>query len=140
MSRFKRTALAVAGLGAALAALPASAGATGSLAISLTVPVLCKVSYSTTGAGGKAGEAVMLGQLKEYCNAGSGYRVVVDYPAGSMRGAVLQLGDDRVTLDGSGEAVLSSASGPRIRTRNLMASPGANGFDTAALSFELRTV
>jgi hypothetical protein len=136
MSCFKRIALVLAGVGAVSAAVPASAGA-GSL---LTVPVLCKVSYSAVGAGGKVGEAVTLGQLKEYCNAGSGYRVVVNYPAGSMRGAMLQLGDDRVTLDGSGEAVLSSASGPRIRTRNLIASPGANGFDTAALSFELRTV
>jgi hypothetical protein len=139
MSR-KLTAVLAFAVAVAATASPALAETgTGTLTLSLTVPVLCRVSYSSAGAGESVGEAVNLGQLKEFCNAGSGYNVVVDYSPGSLRGAVLQLGDDRVVLDGSGEAVLSYAAGPRIRTRQLLAIPGENGFDTSALTFQLRT-
>ena len=137
MSRYLFPALAFAAALAACAA-PASADTgTASYTISLSVPTLCRISYSGSGAGGSVGEAVNLGQLREYCNAGSGYNVVVDYSPGSLRGTVLQLGDDRVVLDGSGQAVLSYAPGPRIRTRQLLATPGENGFDTTQLSFEM---
>jgi len=139
MPRYLTIALAFAAAVAAAATPAAAETGTGTLALSLTVPVLCRVSYSSAGAGGAVGQAVNLGQLKEACNADSGYNVVVDYSPGSLRGTVLQLGDDRVVLDGSGEAVLSYAPGPRIRTRQLTAIPGENGFDTTALTFQLRT-
>lgn len=140
MARLPLSTLAFAAAAVVVTSCPAPAGAdTPTYNISLTVPVLCRISYSGSGAGGSVGDAVDLGELKEFCNAGSGYSVIVDYSPGTLRGAVLQLGDDRVVLDGSGEAVISAAPGPRIRARRLLATPGANGFDTQQLSFEMRT-
>ena len=65
--------------------------------------------------------------------------VIVDAP-GTLRGAALQLGADRVVLDGSGEAVISQSPGARIRKRELLATPGAHGFDTPALSFQIHPI
>jgi hypothetical protein len=117
----------------------AEGSATGSFQLRLVVPVLCRVSYTAGGGGadGAAG-AVDLGQIGEFCNDGAGYKVEVDYAPGTLRGAVLQLGTDRVVLDGSGQAVISQSAGARIRTRELVATPGANGFDSPQLSFQIR--
>jgi hypothetical protein len=117
----------------------ATGSATGSFELRVRVPVLCRVSY-TAGGGtvGGANGAVDLGQIGEFCNDGAGYSVVVDYAPGTLRGAVLQLGTDRVVLDGSGKAVISQSPGARIRTRELVATPGANGFDSPALSFQIQ--
>ena len=131
-------------------AAPASAAAmgSGSFILRLTVPVSCRVSYTAGGAaavsstGGAAadepGGAVDLGQIGEYCNDGSGYSVVVDYSPGTLKGAVLQLGGDRVVLDGSGEATISQSQEARIRQRELVAIPGANGFDSPELQFNIK--
>ena len=141
MSRAKlRNFVSAAGIAATLAfnASPAAAVATpGSFSLKLTVPVLCRVSF-TAGSDADQGGAFDLGRLGEYCNAGAGYSVVVDYAPGTLRGAVLQLGADRVVLDGSGEAVISQSPGARIRQRELLATPGANGFDSPQLSFAIR--
>jgi hypothetical protein len=48
-----------------------------------------------------------------------------------------KLGTDRVVLDGSGEAVISQAAGPRIRQRELVATP-ARTASTPELSFQIR--
>lgn len=131
-------------------AAPASAAATGvgSYTLRLIVPVSCRVSYTAGGAaavgstGGAAGVdtsgPVDLGQIGEYCNDGSGYAVVVDYAPGTLKGAVLQLGSDRVVLDGSGEATISQSQEARIRQRELVATPGANGFDSPDLQFNIK--
>lgn len=128
-------------------AAPASAAAmgTGSFILRLTVPVACRVSYTAGGAatliGGDAAApagAVDLGQIGEFCNDGAGYSVVVDYAPGTLRGAVLQLGSDRVVLDGSGEATISQSQEARIRQRELVATPGANGFDSPELQFNIK--
>jgi len=135
--------------GAAIAALfaasaapawaTATSGGTASFLLRLTVPMLCRVSYTAGGGASGANGAVDLGKIGEYCNDGAGYSVVVDYAPGTLRGAVLQLGNDRVVLDGSGEAVISQSPGARIRQRELLATPGANGFDSPQLSFNIRT-
>jgi len=117
----------------------AQASATGSFQLRLVVPMLCHVSYTAGGgAADGASGAVDLGKIGEFCNDGSGYSVLVDYAPGTLRGAVLQLGTDRVVLDGSGRAVISQSPGARIRTRELVATPGANGFDSPELSFQIQ--
>lgn len=127
----------------AASAAPAGATATGSATsafqLRVAVPTLCRVSFTAGGgvADGSNG-AVDLGKLGEACNDGAGYSVVVAYAPGTLRGAVLQLGTDRVVLDGSGQAVISHSPGARIRTRELVATPGANGFDAPALSFQIQ--
>jgi hypothetical protein len=42
-----------------------------------------------------------------------------------------------VVLDGSGEATISQSQEARIRQRELVATPGANGFDSPELSFQI---
>ena len=117
----------------------AQASATGSFQLRLVVPMLCRVSFTAGGGvAADAARAVDLGKLGEFCNDGAGYSVVVNYAPGTLRGAVLQLGTDRVVLDGSGQAVISQSTEARIRTRELVATPGANGFDSPELSFQIR--
>jgi hypothetical protein len=124
---------------ASAAAVASAAPAPATFLLELTVPVLCNVSYTADAAttAGDANGAFDLGKIGEYCNAGAGYTGVVDYAPGTLKGAVLQLGTDRVVLDGSGEAVIAQAAGPRIRQRELVATPGANGFDSPELSFQI---
>lgn len=122
----------------ALAALPASAaGADMSYFLRAKVPVHCQVQQRAPGTIIAASNAVSLGEFREYCNAPAGYELVVRYAPGTLRGAMLEAGQDQVVLDGSGEAVLSRASGPRFRDRAITATPGASGFDTDRLEFQL---
>lgn len=114
----------------------ATSSASGSYAVRLSVPVICTLSHEAAPAT-LAGEGYALGELKEYCNAPGGYAVTVNYVPGSLRGAVIAVGDDRVTLDGSGRTTISRAPGPRIRDRALMAIPGPAGFDTDRLDFRI---
>ncbi|QAY79695.1 hypothetical protein ETR14_03640 [Sphingosinicella sp. BN140058] len=106
--------------------------------LSLTVATHCTVSHSPVGAGAGNGGEIVLGQIAEYCNAPGGYDVIVSYTPGTLRGAVLAAGEDRVVLNGSGEAVLSHEVGPRKRERMLLAVPGEAGFDTSMLQLRLQ--
>jgi len=101
------------------------------------VPVQCTITQKA-GVAGVAGvaDAVGLGAIREYCNAARGYALVVHYAPGSLRGMVLIAGDDRITLDGTGEAIVARSPIPRIRDRTLAAIPGPQGFDTDHLDFE----
>ena len=101
----------------------------------MMVPVQCTLRHEP--ALSPAGKEYRLGELIEFCNAPAGYDVQVSYVPGSMRGAVVTIGDDRVTLDGSGQTVVSRAPGPRIRDRTIVAEPGRNGFDTDKLDFAI---
>jgi hypothetical protein len=116
-------------------AASAESVATGTFTVRLTVPVICTVSHQS--AISAAGTGYRLGELREYCNAPSGYALVVNYAPGSMKGAVVAVGEERVVLDGSGRAVIGRAQGPRIRDREVFAEPGAAGFDTDRLEFNL---
>jgi len=122
----------------ALVALPVGAsGADMSYVLRARVPVHCQVQQRAPGTVIEASNAVSLGQFREYCNAPGGYELVVRYAPGTLRGAVLEAGQDQVVLNGSGEAVLSRASGPRFRERAITATPGEHGFDTDRLEFQL---
>jgi hypothetical protein len=127
-------ALPLVGIASAATAAPA---ASGDFLLRLQVPVLCKVQHHSAIAA--AGAGYTLGELHEFCNAPQGYSLVVNYAPGSMRGAVIAVGEERVMLDGSGRAVVSHAQGPRIRDREIYAQPGANGFDTDRLNFSIET-
>lgn len=104
--------------------------------LQVSVPVICTVSHRSTIAA--AGNGYMLGALREYCNAPNGYLLAVDYAPGSMKGAVVSVGDERVVLDGSGHTVISRAAGPRVRDREIFAAPGPKGFDTDQLVFNVQ--
>jgi hypothetical protein len=68
----------------------------------------------------------------------SGYALVVNYAPGTMKGAVVAVGEERVVLDGSGRAVIGQT--PRVRASAIAKSspsPGAAGFDTDRLDFNI---
>jgi hypothetical protein len=123
--------LGIVSLGLVTAPVGALAAEMGYL-VKARVPVHCVVQQRAQGTAAADG-AVSLGHFREYCNAPLGYELVVRYAPGALRGAVLTAGNDAVVLDGSGEAVLSRASGPRWIERNIVAKPGEQGFDTDRL-------
>ena len=119
-------------IGPSIAASPvATAGTT----VSLEVPVICRVVHR--GVVAQQGDAYSLGQLFEYCNAPRGFLVQVAYEPGSLRGTIVQAGDARVVLDGSGESAIIRGSGPKISTVDVSATPGPQGFNPAALQFQI---
>ncbi|MBT2135762.1 hypothetical protein KK137_15595 [Croceibacterium sp. LX-88] len=126
--------------GAALVVVPTVAYAASSFSYNLraTVPVHCSVQHSAAGfGGGSEGSGISLGTFREYCNAPGGYELLVRYTPGTLRGARIIAGSDTVVLDGSGQAVLSRSTGPRIRERTISAIPGERGFDTQQLQLDI---
>lgn len=119
-------------------AVPATAESTG-FNMRVTVGMSCTVRHMPVAVTGSAQDyLVTLGQIRELCNAPRGYELVVTYTPGTLEGTVLMAGSDQVILNGSGQAVISRETQPRIRTRALRAVPGENGFDTDKLLLELR--
>jgi hypothetical protein len=114
----------------------ASVESSGSYLVRAYVPVVCTLTHAI-GPVAPLDQGYALGELKEYCNAPSGYSISVNYAPGSLRGAVIAVGDERVTLDGSGNTIVSRAPGPRIRDRAIVAIPGPSGFDTDRLNFQI---
>jgi len=111
---------------------------TANFRVRATVPVICNINHVAAAPTPAGGEAYALGRISEFCNSPRGYEVLVDYTPGTLRGAIISVGEDRVTLTGSGQAVLSRANGPRIRERPLMATPGEAGFDSGNLRFRMQ--
>lgn len=123
--------LSIGFMGVVLVAAPVSAfAASYGFNLRATVAVQCQVSHRATGFGAVSGDAVSLGTFREYCNAPRGYDLVVSYTPGTLQGMRLIAGNDQVVLNGSGQAVLSRAQGPRVRERAIAAIPGENGFDS----------
>lgn len=131
----KEIGFAVAAAALCIGPAQAASSARGSYMLQLVVQQTCAVRH-TPGLTPLGSGAYGLGALKEYCNAPQGYNVVVNYAPGTMKGAVIALGGDSVVLNGSGSAVISHAAGPRIADREIVATPGAAGFDTDILSFQ----
>jgi hypothetical protein len=132
MRRIAATIALLAAVGGSTVAPAAQSGYT----LSLVVPVRCQVTFGA-GAVAPVSDGVGLGTIHEYCNAAGGYDLVVHYAPGTLDGTVLIAGDDDVTLDGSGSAVIARSPIPRIRQRTLVAIPGPNGFDSDRLELEV---
>lgn len=92
------------------------------------VPVSCTVGYNPA-AVTFTDNIVRLGELREYCNAPNGYDLEVRYSPNSLRGVTVNVGNEHVTLDGSGFASIRGASGPKIQTRELSLQFGEDGLD-----------
>ncbi|MEO1487938.1 MAG: hypothetical protein AAFR88_00690 [Pseudomonadota bacterium] len=136
---FRRALVGAALVGAALA--PTLSHATGRASYGLNlravVPVTCSVRFQPNGNLLPQGTVFNLGSFLEYCNSPSGYRLVVNYTPGTLRGATVQADNDRVVLDGSGQTVLTQSTGARRRMRNLQIIPGESGFDTDRLTLDI---
>jgi hypothetical protein len=126
----------------ALAATPSVvlANSTASLNLRLVVPVHCSVKYEGLPGLDTLSGRISLGNVREYCNASGGYELVMAYAPGSLRGATVQVGGEVIVLDGSGRAVLSRESGPKMQTRPVSILPGANGIDTSHLAIDILPV
>jgi hypothetical protein len=133
----KKISLGIASIALALAPTASFAASSFSYNLRLTVPVHCTVKHQGMGYGATDGNAVSLGTFREYCNAPGGYQLVVNYAPGSLRGARIFAGSDEIVLDGSGQAVLSRATGPRMQERIISMAPGTAGFDTDRLELNI---
>lgn len=130
--------LSIALAGAALVAVPTTAlAASYGFNLFATVAVNCTVNHQLTGFGAIEGDAVSLGSFREYCNAPTGYELIVSYAPGTLVGTRIIAGSDEILLNGSGQAVLSRATGPRVRERPIAAVPGENGFDSDHLDLQI---
>jgi len=132
-----RTTILAAGTAALLLQPTVAAAASQTFNLRLTVPQLCRLGHVPVGGITRVGDAYSLGTFREYCNSPRGYTVEVNYTPGALQGAVLIAGSDSIVLDGSGRAVLSRSVGPRVRSRDVSIAPGANGFDTNHLKFDI---
>lgn len=94
------------------------------------VPMTCEARMQSLPNAVAVGNTFQLGTFREYCNSPRGYALVVNYTPGTLRGTELSAGSERITLDGTGRAVLSRVDGPKIRERILSVTPSENGFDT----------
>ncbi len=117
-----RTAAAL-GLLASLLSCPALA-ATQTIEIQGVVPVICRADFESQPRIGSDG-AVQLGTLNEFCNAGSGYQIFVDYDGSADAGSLLVDGQP-VVRNASGHSVLVSMSGPRAVSQSLSYLPGSH--------------
>jgi hypothetical protein len=80
-----------------------------------------------------------LGAIHEFCNAGSGYQVVVEYAPTSDPGALLV--DGRfIPLDGSGRTVIQQVSGPALETRFLGYFPGHQPISNLHISLQTTAI
>lgn len=104
----------------------------------LAVPVVCTVKHSPSIAVDGAG--YHLGDLQEFCNSARGYILTVNYAPGSLKGAVIAVGEERVTLDGSGQTIITRSTMPHARSRGIFAQPGSGGFDTDRLDFNIEAL
>lgn len=118
--------------GPSISAAPFASSAT---TIRLEVPVICKVVHR--GDVIQQGNHYSLGKLHAYCNSPRGFVVQLDYEPGSFRGAVVQAGEERVTLDGSGQSEIMRSSGPRISTVELTAIAARDRLDGNAFQFQI---
>jgi len=102
------------------------------------VPVICRADFYSAPVIAP-NNRVQLGAIHEFCNAGSGYRVVVEYQPAADPGALLIDGHP-VFLDGSGHAVLQQVSGPAIKTSFLAYLPGRTPITALHISIQAAAI
>ena len=122
---------------------PASAGAD-SVSASQTVtiggyvPLVCRADYAPAISFRPDG-VIDLGSVREFCNSGSGYQVVVEYTPTSAPGALILNGNE-IALNSSGSTVVAEVAGPAILTRNIAYRPGAQPISSIRVRLQADTV
>lgn len=102
------------------------------------VPVICRADFESAPFVAPNNK-VQLGAIHEFCNAGSGYRVVVAYEPGGDPG-ILFVDGRPIFLDGSGSAVIQQAFGPAIKTSVLAYIPGRNPIANLHISIQATNI
>jgi hypothetical protein len=108
-----------------LTASPAFAGETAqrSFEIRGVVPLVCNATYDGNIAVESDG-TIDLGAVREFCNSGSGYRVVATYSGSADPGSLIVDGR-AVALNASGQTTIAESAGPAILSRQLAYRPGS---------------
>ncbi|WP_439478387.1 hypothetical protein [Brevundimonas sp.] len=126
-----------------VASIPASAGAdpaNGSQSLTLGgyVPLVCRADY-TAAISFRPDGIINLGSVREFCNSGTGYQVVVEYTPTGAPGALILNGDE-IALDPNGSTVVAEVEGPAILTRNIAYRPGSQPITSIRFRLEADTV
>lgn len=121
MKKLIKVALAAA---VSAAAMPVGVqAATGNASHQLTirghVPVICRLSFEASSANASR-NSVELGNLNEFCNAGSGYVVVAIHDAGVKNAAFNVGGLGKKALSANGRTVLFDSTQPGFAKRNIV--------------------
>lgn len=117
-------ALAIASIGAtAYADTGIRSSASTTIRIQAFVPVICRVRLATDVGMPDDQGVVALGEAHEFCNAPSGYRVMVQHPS-DLQGAALISDGVRIPLSPSGETLLTDSTHADLRTIMLSADLG----------------
>lgn len=111
----------------ACATAASAQAATETIQIRGYVPVVCNADFRSSPS--SQGDLLSLGVINEFCNAGSGYQVEVDYTVTSDPGALI-IDGHTVPLDGSGHAILAVMNGPRMISQTLAYAPGSSPIST----------
>jgi hypothetical protein len=130
-------------LALAVVGFPASAGAdAGQASQSVTiggyVPLVCRSDYIPAISFRPDG-IIDLGSVREFCNSGSGYQVIVEYTPTEAPGSLILNGDE-IALDQSGSTVVAQVEGPAILTRNIAYRPGAQPISAIRVRLQADTV
>lgn len=120
-------------LAAVLSPASAEESAQRSFEIRGVVPLVCNASYESNVVTENDG-TIDLGTVHEFCNSGTGYRVVAEYSGLQDPGSLIVDGRS-VSLDASGQTTIAQSDGPAILARQIAYRPGSTPI--GALRIEL---
>jgi len=121
---------------AGISLAPAGA-ATEVIRIHAFVPVICHADFA--GVPAPQGPLMQLGNLTEFCNDSSGYRIVADYTQASDPGELIIDGVP-VVLNPSGHVVLTQTNGPRAVTQSIAYRPGSTPITTISIQLQAASI
>jgi hypothetical protein len=101
------------------------------------VPVICRADFEASSS--LTGNAWHLGAIHEFCNAGTGYQVVVEYEPTADPGSLL-LDGRLIPLDASGHMVIQQVYGPAIQTSLLGYVPGNRPISNLHISLQTKLI
>ncbi len=81
------------------------------------VGVVCKLDFASATVMPSQGTQIEFGMVQEFCNAGSGYRISVNYDPTMLGGAQLRLGGDAVQFGETGSEVVTRYEAANVRQR-----------------------
>lgn len=118
----KSFAIATAVFGAA-SVLTAFSSSTQSVSVVARVPLLCEVNFAPATLSGQIDGRVTLGQSNEFCNSGTGYRLMAS-ATGDVAGASLIVGGRTFELQNGQEVEIVASNGPARTARSVDYDPG----------------
>ena len=101
------------------------------------VPVVCNATFDANAV--QSGGTVDLGQVQEFCNSATGYRVIADYNAGNDPGTLIVSGQE-VALSSSGETTIGQQAGPAILSQQIAYRPGSTPLTILRITLQANAI